>query len=71
MTIADLKEILEVKRQVFLTGAGGTGKTYTLKALLPHFKKTIKISLDKCRSDTDRRKHGAFGVFLRDCHNER
>lgn len=26
ITIADLKNILEVKRQVFLTGAGGTGK---------------------------------------------
>lgn len=44
MTIADLKEILEVKRQVFLTGAGGTGKTYTLKALLPHFKKPLKLA---------------------------
>lgn len=44
ITIADLKNILEVKRQVFLTGAGGTGKTYTLKALLPHFKKPLKLA---------------------------
>lgn len=44
LTIAELKHLLNTKRQVFLTGAGGTGKTYTLKMLLPHFKNPLKLA---------------------------
>lgn len=44
MTISELKEVIEAHGQVFLTGAGGTGKTYTLEALLPRFSNPIKLA---------------------------
>lgn len=44
MTITDLKNLLEQHGQVFLTGAGGTGKTYTLTHLLPRFTSPIKLA---------------------------
>lgn len=44
MTITQLKELLEKHNQVFLTGAGGTGKTYTLTHLLPRFSSPVKLA---------------------------
>lgn len=44
MTITDLKNLLESREQVFLTGAGGTGKTYTLNHLLPRFTSPVKLA---------------------------
>ena len=44
MTITDLKNLLDTKRQVFLTGAGGTGKSYTLNNLLPRYENPIKLA---------------------------
>lgn len=44
MTITDLKLMLDSRGQVFLTGAGGTGKTYTLNHLLPRYENPIKLA---------------------------
>lgn len=44
LTLNQLKDLLQTKRQVFLTGAGGVGKTYSLKALLPKFANPLKLA---------------------------
>lgn len=44
MTITDLKLLLDKRGQVFLTGAGGTGKTYTLQHLLPRYENPVVLA---------------------------
>ena len=44
MTYKELKDLLISHRQVFITGGGGVGKSYTLKKLIKMFDNPIVVS---------------------------
>lgn len=44
MTAKDIANLLREKGQVFLTGAGGVGKTYSAKKIMKHFNSTLKLA---------------------------
>lgn len=44
MTALDIVNLLKDKGQVFLTGAGGVGKTYTAKEIIRYFSNVLKLA---------------------------
>lgn len=44
LTLSQLKDILIKRRQVFLTGAGGTGKSYSTKLIRAMFKNPVTLA---------------------------
>lgn len=44
LTFEDIAKILKQKGQVFLTGAGGVGKTYSAKKIMKFFNNTLKLA---------------------------